>query len=63
MEGPDVRDGIMWVFTLGEPPADLIEGFTRLTESGVRDWVIFPIMNHVSAYFSDSDVISVGVPL
>lgn len=51
----------MWVFTLGEPPLDLMEGFTRLTESGITDWVIWPIMNHRNQHFTDSDVISVGL--
>lgn len=60
MEGPDLYRGIMWVFTLGEPPADLMEGFTRLTEGGTVDWVLIPIMQSVSDEFVDQDVVSVG---
>ena len=60
-EGPAVGTGIMWVFTLGEPPIDLMDGFTRLTASGAVDWVIWPIMQHRDQYFADMDIISVGL--
>lgn len=60
MEGPDVFGGIMWVFTLGTPPEDLMEGFARLTEAGTTDWVLIPIMKSVTSEFVNQDVVSVG---
>lgn len=60
MEGPDVFGGVMWVFTLGEPPDDLMEGFGRLTEDGTCDWVIWRIMNSRAEHFVDDTTVSAG---
>jgi hypothetical protein len=43
-DGPDATN-LLWAFTLGDPPDDLIERLTGYTEDGNLDWVVVPVYN------------------
>lgn len=58
--GADLRDGIMWVFTLGEPPEEMMASFVGLLGVGNMDWVIVPIPASDSHYFKDDAMAVIG---
>lgn len=41
--GPDFRDGLMWIFTLGQPSDELMASLGGLMGVGNFDWVVVPM--------------------
>lgn len=59
--GPDFADGVMWVFTVGEPSDDLMRSLAEVLDSGNRHWVLVPVMTPGLESFEKGEIAYAGI--